>query len=406
MRGVFVMPINGSIKQADENKLDNIEAGTSSIFNLQKDSLEAQIYPNFPLNPLGLFAQTSLFNESTTSYTRLLPSAVYAEPESYKQADATSLAAIAILKKRPELLFQKGIVTDHFGRKIWASAYQLFLGTADTWALKQVHDTIIPKILDGEAQARIQFQEQFPNCSFPPSPDMSEEALYDERNRAQVKQVIDQLMMIVARITVDPCDNGVATLSETTEAIAQLRKIVAPKEDEVIRTGLHFPFAMMDEVFKVYGAQYNPWSVEQLSFYSREVIGSIEAALTAVDGQCYKTGFKDLNLEKGPDRCDGLFRRHPKGIPKEEAPISKQLGDRMFVDPYDGNSCGFSSREGYFNWYWKDVEDGWYWVQERNVQSSRCDGTPLQNLWRTKAEIYGQCYSAAQREVNTASPRR
>ncbi len=46
----------------------------------------------------------------------------------------------------------------------------------------------------------------------------------------------------------------------------------------------------MQEILNVYDAQWNPWSGEKLSFYSREVIGAAEAALTAVDGQCCKDG--------------------------------------------------------------------------------------------------------------------
>jgi hypothetical protein len=401
------MPMIRSTNQVGESNLDYNEASSFPIFNLQKDALETQIYPNFPLNPLGLFAQTSRGNENATAFARLLPSAVDAEPESYQQEDETKLAAIAILKRHPGLLFQKGIVTDHFGRKIWTSAYQLFLGTGDTWALKQVHDTIIPKILDGEALTHAQFKEQFPNCQQGFDPDKGEEQLYDDRNRMQIDQVIDQLNIIVASITADPCTNGLATLPETKEAVAALRRLFAPDENDVIRTGLHFPHEIMKAVFKVYSAQFNPWSVGQLSFYTREVIGSTEAALTAVEGQCCKNGLSSLNMEKGPDRRDGLFCRHPKGIPQVLAPISNKLGDRMFVDPYDGYSCVLSSRVGLFDWYNKNGR----WARRRALAAgwrleARLFGRGLENLWRTKAETYGRYYAATRGEINTASPRR
>lgn len=269
----------------------------------------------------GLFAQTSVYNEKATAFARLLTSAVDAEPESYQQENTSSLAAIAILKKHPELLFKKGIVTDHFGRNIWGSTYQLFLGTGDTWALKQVHDIILPMIQNGDAQAIIHFQRQFPNCPLPYKRDLPEETLYDERNRKQVAEIIEQLNLIAASINDDPCTNGRATLPATTQAVVALRQIFAPKEDEVIRSGLHFPFAIMKEIYRVYKNRFDHWQrSDRLAFYSREVIGAAEAALSAVDSQCCKNGIGIFDLVKGPDRTDSLFCRHPRRILQELTP--------------------------------------------------------------------------------------
>ena len=307
---------------------------------------------------LGIFAQVSRQAEEVSAVARLLPSVVSAEPESYQQADETRLAAIAILKRHPELLFTEAIVTDHFGRKIKASPYQLFLGAGDVWALKQVREAIIPNIENGEAHAQAQFQAQFPSCPWPPTPDMSEAALYDDRNRKQMEQVIAQLTIIVEKINVDPCTNDQATSDETRQAVAELRKIFAPKEGEVIETGLHFPLGIMHEILEVYDAQWNPWSGAQLSFYSREVIGATESALTAVDGQCCKHGLVNLNMDSGPDRRDGLFCRHPKGIPQTLSPFSGKLGVAAFVDPYGGWSVCLSSTAGLFDWYDKNGRDG------------------------------------------------
>jgi hypothetical protein len=233
---------------------------------------------------LSLLARTSHQYEEETAFLRLLPSAVDAEPQSYKpesyqQGDETKLAAIAILKRHPELLFKKSQVTDHFDRKIKASPYGLFLGAGDIWALKQVHEEIIAKIEDSEARSQVEaqtkaeFQAQFPDYQgpWPLDPNMPEEALYDERNKAQTKQVIDQLKIIVQKITADPCTHGQATKDETTEAVADLCKIFVPKEGEVIKTGFHFPLGIMREIYRVYDAQFNPWSVSQLAFFSRTV---------------------------------------------------------------------------------------------------------------------------------------
>jgi hypothetical protein len=327
----------------------------SPLFNgtVHRDVREQIIYPfTFTsIMALGRLASTCQKTEADTAFLRLLHSTVGAEPESYKQEDETSLAAIAILKRHPELLFVKGMVTDHFGRKIFASPYQLFHGAGDVWALKKIHEEIIPSIKSGEAKAQEQFQQQFPNCKLPFDASMGEAALYDDRNIAQVAQVIENLKNIVAVMTADPCTNGVATLPETKAAVEELRQLFAPKQGEVIKTGLHFPVAIMHEIYKVYAAI--PGGAKS-SFFSREVIGAVLDASTAVDGQCYKLGLSNLDAAKGPDRRDGLFCRHPKGIPQELTPLRGKLGRTMFVDAFDGESCFQSSTPGYFDWFNKN----------------------------------------------------
>src|SRR3990167_1298825 len=353
---------------------------------------------------LGLFARASRGAEEASALIRLLVAAVNAEPESYQQADATRLAAIAILKRHPELLFVTEIVTDHFGRKIEATPYQLLLGAGDTWALKQVHASIIPCIENGNAIAEAQFKTQFPHCPWPPTSDMSEEALYDDRNRVQIAQVIAQLKVIVTTISADPCTNGQATLDETTKAVADLCQIFAPKEGEVIQTGLHFPLGIMKEIYKVYDTQFDPWSGDQLAFFSRAVIGAAEAALTAVDGQCCKNGLGNLDMEKGPDRRDGLFCPRPRGIPPALAPLTNKLGRTMFVDPSNGDSCALSSSLGVFDWYNKS----WVWRVDLRG-GGRCEVVVfevgrLDNLCRTKAEAYGSYIMRPRFEASTHRP--
>lgn len=347
------------------------------------------------LKDYGIFAQAAVGTEGATAFLRLLSSAVDAEPESYKQADKTKLAAIAILKKHPELLFRKGSVKDHYGRRIWASPYQLILGTGDVWALNQVHKEIIPNIKDGEAQAQAQCREQFPYCQWPLDPKMGEEALYDDRNKEQVAQVMAQLKIIVGKITADPCTHGLATLPETTKAVEDLCQIFAPKPGEVIKTGLHFPLSILKEIYKVCDAQFDPWSGAQLSFFSRAVIGAALAASTAVDGQCCKIGLSNLNMEKGPDRRDGLFCRHPKGIPQELAPIRDKLGRTMFVDPYKGYSCFRSSSPGLFDWYSKNGGTGFDWAGWAPARSPGC--------WKTYGEQKQQLMGNIMRRLEEKS---
>jgi len=377
-------------------------------FYLPEDIRVVELYPNCPSKVLGLFARTSHQAEADTASLRLLPSAVNAEPESYKPesyqwADETRMAAIAILKRHPELLFITSKIKDHFGRWIEASPYRIFLGAGDVWALKKVYEEIIPKIEDGEVLAKAQFQAQFPNCPQVFNPNMPEEVLYDKRNKAQISDVIAKLKIIVEKINADPCANGQATKDETTEAVADLCKIFAPKEGEILKTGLHFPLGILKEIGKVYDAQFNPWSYAQLAFFSRTVIGGAVAALTAVDGQCVKNGLANLNMEKGPDRRDGLFCRRPKGIPQDKVPLVGKLGRTMFVDPYDGYSCFVSSTPGYFDWYNKNgawCACAWHFGCGPSGFVRRL---ALENLWRTKAETIGNYYAATRREVNTLS---
>ncbi|MCW5583654.1 MAG: hypothetical protein KIT56_07230 [Gammaproteobacteria bacterium] len=362
--------------------MDTRTNSESLLDTLPKDIKQEELYLRSPLSVLGLLAQTSKQYEADTAFLRLLSSAVDAEPESYTPdsylkdkarvtatpqsyqiPDESSLAAITLLKRHPELLFQEGRVTDHFGRKIKTSPYRLLLGAGDVWALKQVHEEIIAQIDDPEARAKAEiqtkaeFQAQFPDYKgpWPLDPNMPEEALYDKRNEAQIEQVKAQLKIIVEKITADPCTHGQATKDETIKAVAELCKIFAPKEGEIIKTGLHFPLGILKEISKTYDAHFSPWNSAKLAYFSREVIGGAEAALTAVDGQCVKNGLVNINKDerkgKGPDRRDGLFCRHPKGIPADKAPFADKLGKTLFVDPYDGESCFLSSPVGYFDWY-------------------------------------------------------
>lgn len=345
------MTMNRSIKPADND--DYNETKSYPLLKLPEKMISGKIDSNFSLKDYSLFARTPSIAESVVAFLRLLANAVEAKPESRQSENATALAAMAILKKYPVLLFQKGWVIDHFGRKIWASPYQLFLGAGDIWALRQVHGEIITNIEDGEVIAKTQFQEQFPNCSWPLDLAMGEEALYDDRNIAQIAAVINQLKIVVEKISADPCTNGFSTLDETTDAVAALRQIFVPKKGEVIKTGLHFPLGILKEIFNVYETQFNPWSGAQLAFYSREIIGAVEAALTAVDGQCCKNGLKNIEIENGPDRRDGLFCRHPDGIPAKLTPINHKLGCEIFVDPYNGDVCYVSATPWFFDWYVK-----------------------------------------------------
>jgi len=262
--------------------------------------------------------------------------------------DARALAAIAILKKHPELLFQEGMVTDHYGRNIWASPYQIFLGAGDSWAIRQIHKDILPLIENGETQAEAQFKEQFPNCPWPLPENFSEEMLYDDRNKQQIKAIVEQLTTVKQLIEADPFTNK-EPLDTTNLAIETLCNLFKPKSKEIIRSGLHFPFAIMQEVYKTYTALQDHWS-----FFALAVIKPAEDALSTVDGQCCQGGLRDLDMEKGPSRRCHPSYKHPLGKPLSLTLVNDKdkRGAAAVVDPYDGDVLFVStSYPGYFDCY-------------------------------------------------------
>src|SRR5579864_1210619 len=118
-----------------------------TVLDLPTDEKQTKVYPNILPKEPCFFARTPKKAEIETAFLRLQHTAVYAEPESYEQKDETKLAAIAILKRHPDLLFkEEGILKDHLDREIKGSTYRLFLGANDNWALNQIHDEIIPNI--------------------------------------------------------------------------------------------------------------------------------------------------------------------------------------------------------------------------------------------------------------------
>lgn len=134
------------------------------IFTLSNDVKRNITYPSFiALQVMGKFATTCQRAEAETALPRILHCAAFALPESWQQEDKTKLAAIAMLKTHPHLLFQKGFTRLPSGQLVYGSPYQVFLGSGDIWAPKTIHDEIIPHIDGGEAKALEQYIEQFPN---------------------------------------------------------------------------------------------------------------------------------------------------------------------------------------------------------------------------------------------------
>ncbi len=371
----------------------------SPLLGMPRDVRTALIYPFTPMDMLGMFSRTCRKAEAETALPRLLHCAAFALPESWQQKDKTKLAAIAMLKTHPDLLFKKDFTRLPSGQLIYGSPYQIFLGSGDIWARQTIHEEIIPHIDSGEAKALEQYIEQFPNpscvlASFTQeelialkglmekagslsqdgevqvSDDLQAkvlsmndnedaytkvlfkkqefvvihqllsenkredlctklceaEMLYDDRNQAQIAQVIEDLKEIVAAISVDPCTNGKATQQRTIDAIRTLREHLAPQKG-AIRTGLYSTPEIMKIIHDVYNQNFAPWSGDQLILYSFVVIGGAERSASAVDAQCYKKGLSSFDIKTPPDRTLSYFSGPGR---------CAGLGSSSFVDVYYG----------------------------------------------------------------------
>lgn len=402
---VLMSSLNDDEKNAEKNKIYIAEDGSYLVCDTEgKISKGAINDKNIKLSDVENKLNDPNLKNQILEFTANIGHAPY-DVAKYKESE-TNLAVIAILKRCPaeslfELLFSKEVkITDHYGREIKASLYRLLLGTGDLWAIKQIHEEILLDNEDMKAEARRQFEKQFPGCkSFDPK--LGEEQLYDERNKKQIEDVIAQLKLIVKKVTADPCTNALATNNETKEAVAALCRIFMPKEGEIIETGLHFPLGMLKEIGKVYDLAR--WDIYRVSYFSFAVIGAVLAASTAVYGQCYKNGLSKLDMKKGPDRRDGLFCRHPKGIPLAKAPFAGELGKTLFVDPDDGLALFRTDRAGYVICFYKNGEVLGLGPM-RGGRAGYCTAV-YSKLWKTKAETYGSYYATTRREVNTLSGR-
>jgi hypothetical protein len=291
---------------------------------LPKSVRQHNVYPLTPLSALSFLALTGKKYEAETAFVRLLLATIHAAPLDSK--DATALASIAILKKHPELLFMKKRVTDSYGREFFASPYQIFHGMGDLWALKQIHKDILPLIPNGETQVEIQFKGQFPNCPWPPPEDLSEEMLYDDRNKQQIEDIVKQLAVVKSLIEASSFRPNKTTVQAAFDA---LYKLFQPKPGEVIQSGLHFPLAIIKEIYKVH-----EMLSENYSLYCLTVIKPALDALSAVDGQCCQSGLENIHIETGPDRrCHSLYQ-HPLGRPLSLTFVEDKRCAVM-VDPYD-----------------------------------------------------------------------
>lgn len=338
-------------------------ANTSTSIGLCSLPVEmiGEICSHLPPQHLGMFARTSKQMKAHAVLPQLLQASIYAASESYTQTDLTRLAAIALLKKHPELLFEKGKVTDHYGRVIFGSSYQALLGAGDVWAITQIHEEILNKIEDSAARAaacataQAQFREQFPNYDKDLADGEDEEArLYDARNIRQVAEIKSQLAIVKQCIAVDSFNKNNPNKA-TCQAVKTLCQLFQPMPEEIIRSGLHFPLAIIKEIYEIYAALQGQ---KRMAFYSLKVIKPALDALSTVDEQCCLTGLQYLNMEIGPNRRSNESRyQYPLGKPLllrrcDERYKQRGFGVAALVDPSEGNPffCSSDYIDGLNTW--------------------------------------------------------
>lgn len=300
------------------------------IFDMTPEVREPYVYPHLLPTIMSVFARTCRQAEKESRLLRLLQYAVNALPVSYDQEDKSKLAALEMLKSYPYLLFLERDVKDLTGQWHYGSVYKMFLRTGDIAALNEVHEKIIPLIAEGEAIAKAQYEQQFLRHA------EAEGKVYDDRNIAQIAQVKEDLLEIVAAISEDPCTGGYATKQRTKDAIAILKAHLAPKGGDVIRTGLLSPPEILKIIHDVYDQNYDSWAGDQLSLYSCEVIGAAEAVAAPHHAQRYKKGLGNINENTLPDRTGSYYLREGAGVPP-------YLGSSSFYDVFFGGRGGRSA---------------------------------------------------------------
>lgn len=314
-----------------------------TILDIPPELKEPYVYPHLLPTIMSLFARTCRQAEQESRLLRLLQYAVNALPVSYNQEDKSKLAALEMLKSYPDLLFEEKELKDLTGQWHYGSAYKMFLRSGNIAALNEVHEKIIPRIPEGEAFAKEQYVQQFPRHA------EAEGKVYDDRNIAQIAQVKEDLKEIVAAISEDLCTGCKATEQRTKDAIARLKAHLAPKGD-VIRTGLLSPPEILKIIHDVYDQNYDPWTIDQLSLYSCEVIGAAEAVAAPHHAQCYKKGLSNINDNTLPDRTVSYY------LPGSGVGVPPDLGVSSFIDVYYGGkgsaAQGGMRKLGGWHAYW------------------------------------------------------
>lgn len=288
------------------------------LFDLPAE-LRQLISSCLPRDNLRLFAKTCRTAASDTRDLRLLPLLLYyvahATPVSLDQSEKTSLAAEVVLELHPDLLFKRGLTKGSAGHNIEGSAWQIAWAMGDVSMLKMMM-ALIPNIKEGVDIAIAQYAEQFPDGS-----------RLDERNKKLLAQLDEDLKEIVSAISDEP-HNGRLPKPKTEAAFQRFKSHLAPKENELICTGMYCPPDILKRIYEVVSQYLHVWNNRvrhsawgliwndtivrdnnKFLLYAHHVIGFAQRVATAaVDAQRYKQGLQYYDNEKtAPNRTESYF---------------------------------------------------------------------------------------------------
>ncbi|OGT35011.1 MAG: hypothetical protein A3F11_07335 [Gammaproteobacteria bacterium RIFCSPHIGHO2_12_FULL_37_14] len=243
--------------------------------------------------------------------------------------------AMAMLLANPKLAFVKiendKTITDMRQRGFEGSLLQAAMQTKAVGWLNWLNKEVIEKT-HTQAEAHAQYQEKFGQP--------------DERKARMLVQLDIDLKAIEAAFTWDPCTNEKPTLQTTLDAFAMMRKHFAEenKAGQVIKTGEFFPLEIMEKICEVYCHHLDDysWSDNQLSCYSRFIIGFAPRVFTADDLLRLLKGFCNKLDEQNP--LFGDFKLHIQFNNRQydldftnlEKYPNFRLGFDFFIDTYYG----------------------------------------------------------------------
>lgn len=207
----------------------------------------------------------------------------------------------AFLQKNPRLLLEKIKVTDHAGRKIYGTAYQIALGAKDVSpSPEQYHEMaemiadFFDKIPNGDIEKEKQYSEQFPE-------DFEEQEFERKIKDQEAVRVVFQK---IAHAT---------SIAAAEDAVEDFQRYILESLEPVITSGYHFN----EDLFHEATMQYELTFTDRFnnnkfakSLASNKVLGFIQRFFTANFAQANCTGFRNIINEDRPLSrslllCDG-----------------------------------------------------------------------------------------------------
>jgi len=268
------------------------------ILRTSKAVMESCIIPDVDTKSLIAFSQASFYTNTLTkpalakkAAKKLLIHVVRGE-----EAEAKKM-----LEANPQLLLERGLVTDYSGRQIEGTAFALALGAEDI----EMCEMITPYFnrltdQDGETERLKQYQAQFPEQE-----EKKEEK--DEVKREDTPDIV-MLKQLMQTISISNTDE------ECEPALAAFREFLKPKG--VIKTGKHFNANLLLKAFQLYDENYmdfGHWNSRKNNLCWRKVVGYIQRFLPACYAQAFCQGLYGL-VERGDKLKRSLNFLYDPGI--------------------------------------------------------------------------------------------